>query len=352
MAHLVTGGSGYLGSAIIKKLAEQNEQVVSLDVLESDEKIENVRYIKGSVYDENLLDQILPNIDYVHHNAALVPLTKSGDLFTKTNVYGTETILKKSIQYDIKHFSHMSSSAVFGIQDKDSPYTNISRRNPVDTYGKSKKEGEDMVLAAMTAGVKTTFSIIRPRTILGPNRLGIFELLFKWIANGKDIFLIGKSEGLFQFAHLNDIVQASILSSKLCKQGVFNVGTLEFSSLKKDLNALIDYSGKGSRIKILPDKFTRNTLIVMDKLRLSPFAEYHYLTYGKPYYFDSRYVFETLNYSPSGSNVDLLIDAYKSYKKNNSLYKKEDLINKKSPHKSPLKSDIIELAHFLASKVF
>lgn len=352
MAHLVTGGSGYLGSAIIKKLAEQNEQVISLDILETDEKIQNVRYIKGSVYDENLLDQILANIDYVHHNAALVPLTKSGNLFAKTNVFGTEIILKKSIEHNIKHFSHMSSSAVFGIQDADSPYTNLSRRNPVDTYGKSKKEGEDIVLAAMSAGIKTTFSIIRPRTILGPNRLGIFELLFKWIANGKDIFLIGNSEGLFQFAHLNDIVQASILSSQLCKQGVFNVGTLEFSSLKEDLKSLIDYSGKSSRIKILPEKLTRNTLIVMDKLRLSPFAEWHYLTYGKPYYFDSRYVFETLKYSPSGSNVDLLIEAYKSYINNNSSYKKEDSINKKSPHKSPLKTGIIDLAHFLASKVF
>ena len=177
--HLVTGGSGYVGNFIVNRLSDMGEEVISLDVIQSNNKINNVEYVIGSVLDKELINSLVSSCDYVHHNAALVPLTKSGSMFAKTNVYGTETILKKSIQHNIKHFSHMSSSAVFGIQDSDSPFTNLSRRNPVDTYGKSKKEAEDIVLAAMSADIKTTFSIIRPRTILGPNRLGIFELLFK-----------------------------------------------------------------------------------------------------------------------------------------------------------------------------
>ena len=55
------------------------------------------------------------NVDFVHHNAALVPLTKSGDLYREVNVLGTKNLLKLAIKNEAKHFCHMSSSAVFGV---------------------------------------------------------------------------------------------------------------------------------------------------------------------------------------------------------------------------------------------
>ena len=137
---------------------------------------------------------------------------------------------------------HMSSSAVFGIP-YELPLTNTSYRYPVEIYGQSKKDAEDLILNAMAINTDFSASIVRPRTILGTKRLGIFELLFRWISKGKDAFLIGKGEGLFQFAHINDIVNSSIQSCLLNKRGVFNVGALEFSSLYEDLTKLTTHAG-------------------------------------------------------------------------------------------------------------
>ena len=132
----------------------------------------------------------------------------------------------------------MSSSAVFGIP-LELPLNNFSKREPVEIYGKSKKDAEDLVMNLISANPNLSCSIIRPRTILGNERLGIFELLFRWISKGKDIFVIGKASDPFQFAHIEDIVNASINSCINQKRGVFNVGTLEFRSLTSDLESFL-----------------------------------------------------------------------------------------------------------------
>ena len=134
MTHLVTGGSGYVGSSIIKRLHQLGEKVISLDILQSDNKINGVEYIKGSILNVNLLDKIISKVDYIHHNAALVPLTKSGAFFREVNVGGTKNILNLSLKHKVKHLCHMSSSAVFGLPT-ELPLTNSSYRIPVEIYG-------------------------------------------------------------------------------------------------------------------------------------------------------------------------------------------------------------------------
>ena len=97
--HLVTGGSGYVGEAIINNLHKLGQKVISLDVIENKNKLKNVEYIKGSILDSNLLEIIMRKVDYVHHNAALVPLTKSGDLYREVNVLGTKNLLKLAFNF-------------------------------------------------------------------------------------------------------------------------------------------------------------------------------------------------------------------------------------------------------------
>ena len=339
--HLVTGGSGYVGESIIQKLTELGDKIISLDIIDTSNRIDGVEYILGSVLDKKLIDRIVSKVNFIHHNAALVPLTKSGKLFREVNVEGTRNIMNSAMKHSVDHFCHMSSSAVFGLP-VELPLTNFSDRLPVEIYGQSKKDAEDLVITAMATKSDFSASIVRPRTILGTKRLGIFELLFKWISQGTDAFLIGEGSGLFQFAHIDDIVNSSIQSCLLKKKGIYNVGTLEFSSLERDLRALTKYANTGSRVRSLPEKITIKGLTVLDKLKLSPFAPWHYLTYHKPFYFDSSYVYDQLNFSPRGSNLECLKEAYDSYLNN----KKELASSKnfgKSPHKSKLKAKLIDI---------
>ena len=342
--HLVTGSSGYVGSFIVRKLVELGESVVCLDLLEPHQIIKGkTTHITGSVLDRVLVDSLTKECDYVHHNAALVPLTKSGKEFRSVNVDGTACLLASSIQNNVKHFCHMSSSAVFGLP-KELPLLNSSSRIPCEIYGQSKKDAEDLVLACIASNPNFSCSVIRPRTILGTERMGIFELLFRWISQGKDIFVIGKADLPFQFAHIDDIVNASVFSCLKSKKGIYNVGTLEFNSLSEDLSSLIKYAKTKSRIIHLPEKLTIAGLSLLDNLKLSPFAPWHYLTYHKPFYFDSSYVYEELDYEPKGSNKNILEQAYKHYKDNNI----NPSIHSSSPHRSSLKSGMID---FLASMI-
>ena len=336
--HLVTGGSGYVGSFISKNLAENGESVISIDVLPCENKYKGVEYITGSVLDKDLIDSLTSKCDYVHHNAALVPLTKSGKNFKKVNVEGTSVVVKSAIKNKVSHLSHMSSSAVFGIPS-ELPLVNSSIREPIEIYGNSKKEAEDIVMALIASNPEFSCSIIRPRTILGTERLGIFELLFRWISKGKDVFVIGKSLEPFQFAHIDDIVNASIKSCLLSKRGVYNVGTLEYGSLTNDLISLIEFAKTSSRVIHLPESLTINGLKFLDKLNLSPFAPWHYLTYHKPFYFDSQYVYDQLDYEPRGSNIQILIESYKSYLDNSINNSSTNL----SPHRTKLRSSAIDL---------
>ena len=83
----------------------------------------------------------------------------------------------------------------------------------------------------------------------------------------------------------------------------------------------------------------------MDKLNLSPFAPWHYLTYHKPFYFNSSYVYEELDYQPKGSNIEILIESYNSFLK--TPQNSSNIIS--SPHRSKLKSSTIELIAKLIS---
>ena len=343
--HLVTGGSGYVGSFIIKRLVEIGEEVISLDIIPSKLKYSKVENIIGSVLDLDLINSLTSKCDYVHHNAALVPLTKSGENFRKVNLDGTSIVVNSAIKNNIKHLCHMSSSAVFGLPI-ELPLTNSSERMPAEIYGQSKKEAEDLVMSLIASNPNFSCSIVRPRTILGNERLGIFELLFRWISKGKDIFVIGDALEPFQFAHIEDIVNTSVNSCLFKKKGVFNVGTLKFKSLSSDLEALIAYAETNSRIIHLPESLSINGLKIMDKLNLSPFAPWHYLTYHKPFYFDSKYVYDELNFNPKGSNIEILIESYNSFITSRKQINDIEL----SPHKRKLKSTFIDFAARIISK--
>ena len=104
------------------------EEVISLDIIQNNNKINNVEYVIGSVLDEFLVNTLASKCDYIHHNAALVPLTKSGIDFHNVNVNGTKIVVKAAIKQNIKHISHMSSSAVFGVP-LELPLGNLSERN-------------------------------------------------------------------------------------------------------------------------------------------------------------------------------------------------------------------------------
>src|SRR5215831_15841616 len=219
--HLVTGGSGFVGSNVARMLRERGENVRVLDLWRNDEHQPDIDFIRADINDHKAVTKAMCGVDYVHHNVALVPLAKAGKRYWTVNVEGTRTALKAARAAKVKMFCHMSSSAIFG-SPTEMPITNDTPRVPVEIYGRAKLAAEELVIQASREGMPV--SSIRPRTIVGIGRLGIFEILFDWIKDGANIYVIGPGTYPFQFVHADDLCEVSIQSALQEKPGLFNVG--------------------------------------------------------------------------------------------------------------------------------
>tara|TARA_R110000744_G_scaffold43147_4_gene96994 strand:+ start:19094 stop:20137 length:1044 start_codon:yes stop_codon:yes gene_type:complete len=339
--HLVTGGNGFLATFIARELVKRGEQVRSIDVSDVVNGEPGIEYHKVDILDIKALEKVMINVEYVHHNAALVPLKKAGDNFSSVNIEGTRNVLETAKKFGVRHISHMSSSAIYGsINEKDCPINHQTRVEPVEIYGKSKRDGEEIIHEEMKKHDGISCSIIRPRTIIGTERLGIFQILFEWVSEGRNIYIIGNGSNIFQFAHVDDLVDVSIETALKEKQGYFNVGTDRFGTLRETLTHLCEHAGTGAKVIGIPVWLAIPPLWLADKLNLSPLAPWHYLTYHKPFHFNLTQEFKELEWRPKYSNNEMIENSYQWYLEN-----KDKILGagESSTHRGTLKQGILGL---------
>lgn len=336
MKHLITGGSGFLGSLIANELVARGERVRIADIWEDPQRDPAIEYIQCDVRDREQVRAAIQGADIVHHNAALVPLTKSGRLFDDVNVHGSRIVAEESARACVKAFVHMSSSAIYGIPN-DSPITLSTPTCPVEIYGRSKLAGELSVREALH-GSDVSLIVIRPRTILGPGRLGIFQVLFEWIRENVNVYVIGSGNVPFQFVHASDLMDAYMLALEHGKPGIYNVGTNRYGTLREALEKLIARAGSSSRVKSLPETLAIQTLRTLDHLRMSPLAPWHYLTYHKPFCFDVGHV-EAIGWAPRYSNDEMLWESYDMFRAGG--YHQASAKSAFSPHRKRVKDGVL-----------
>lgn len=341
MKHLITGGSGFLGNLIGAYLLERGESVRILDIWDHPQRNKEIDYVNGSVADRDTVARSMEGIDMVHHTAAMVPLTKSETGFLQVNVEGSKIVAEEAVRANVGCFIHMSSSAIFG--RAQCPIGVNTSTTPVEPYGKSKLDGE-LAVSKIAQANDLKLIIVRPRTILGADRLGIFQILFDWIHDNKNVYVLGDGSAKIQFLHATDLIDAYLLIQDHNRPGIYNVGTDRYSSIREDLEGLIRHAGTPSKVKSLPVGLAIKALTVLDKLKLSPLAPWHYLTYAEDFYFDLTPLKE-LGWKAKYSNVEMLNESYDYFVKN-----RQELISRSagSPHRRPVKEGVLSLLKMIS----
>lgn len=320
---LITGGCGFLGVHLARKLLRENYAVTLFDIVSLDAKdlIEKVNYIKGDIRNKKTVDDVTKNQDSVVHTAAALPILRKKKIIFDVNINGTRNVLNSALQNKIKRFIFISSTAVYGIP-KHLPETENAPLDPIGYYGKSKVAAEKLCFEYAKKGLSV--NILRPKSFLGPERLGVFELWFEAIYRGKGVFILGNGNNKYQLLAVSDVVDAIIKALETKTEGeIFNIGAREFKTWNKDLGSVIKYAKSQSRIIKLPALPSQILLGVLEMLNLSPITAWHYKTMPVDSYISIKKAENLLKWSPKKSNEELLIESYDWYKKH-----RNEIINK------------------------
>ena len=320
---LVTGGTGFLGSHIARRLLEEGIHPVLFDTAAlppDDDDIRNsVTVIDGDVQDREAIRAALQGVEVVIHTAAALPIQVSKKKIYAVNVRGTRYVLHEALKAGIKRVVFISSTAVYGVPkvhpiDEDSPLI------PLGHYGSSKVVGEDICHQYQQRGLEV--NIIRPKTFLGTGRLGVFEILFEWIAEGRKIPLLGNGKNHYQLLEVTDLVDAiyrAAIEPDVVNE-TMNVGADRYDTLNEDMQALFDRAGSGSRLWHLPARPGEWALRLLELLHLSPLAAWHYGTMWRDSYVEVDKAKRLLGWQPKYSNAEALIRAWDWYLENKGRY--------------------------------
>jgi nucleoside-diphosphate-sugar epimerase len=316
MRWAISGGAGFLGLHLARRLLADGHEVRTLDVVPLDDPgLEAaVEEVRGDVRDPADARRLTEGADVLVHAAAALPIQASREAIRSVNVEGAAVTLAAALEPGVGRAILISSTAVYGVP-KVHPIPEDAPLVGVGHYGESKIDAERVAQDFGRRGLEVV--ILRPKTFLGPERLGVFEILFDWIREGRRIPILGDGSNRYQLLAVEDLVEATLAAATADVAGeIFNVGATEFGTVRSDLDALIAHAGSGSRLRPVPARPAELALRALELLRLSPLAEWHYRTAHRDSYVDVSKAQVLLGFEPRLSNAQALCETYDWYLQN------------------------------------
>jgi nucleoside-diphosphate-sugar epimerase len=337
---LITGGAGFLGINLCRHLLAHGHHVRTIDIAPfAYPERSRVEVIDGDIRDPQAVARAMTGIEIVVHCAAALPLASPQEIFS-TAVRGTRLLLEQAVAQGVKRFIFTSSTAVYGIPDHH-PIVETDPLRGVGPYGKSKIEAEAICRANDWNGLCVT--VLRPKSFVGPERLGAFELLYDWAYAGRNFPVIGAGDNLYQLLDVEDLCRAIELcafSPPAVAHDVFNIGAADFGTMRDNFQAVLDCAGHGGRVISLPRTPAIVLLRIFEALHVSPLYRWIYETAGEESFVAIERIHDRLGFTPQFSNRAALIRNYEWYVRHRAEIGSRTGVT----HRVPWKKGVLRLA--------
>ena len=340
---LVTGGSGFLGINLVRRLLDDGWRVRSLDLVAFDyPERARIEAVEGDIRDPTAVERTMRGADCVVHCAAALPLAPAAEILS-TGLAGTNVLLQQARELHIERFVFISSTAVYGIPDQR-PILETHRLVGVGPYGQSKIEAEAVCEEQRALG--HCVSILRPKTFVGPERLGVFELLYDWASQGRSFPVLGRGDNPYQLLDVRDLCDV-ILRCLTLEQALvddtFNVGAARFGSMADNVQCVLDRAGFGRRVAHLPRRTAVAALRILAALGLSPLYPWIYETADHDSEVSIAKLQRQLGYVPAHSNAQALSANYDWYLANRGRFSGRKGVT----HRLPWRRGVLAWAKYL-----
>lgn len=318
MRHVVTGGSGFVGSRLVTALKAAGERAVVFDPLQPGEDADD--WIAGDICSAADLERLhLGPGDIVHHLAARqfhgpVPRRDRDGWFSEVNAGGTGKLLTAMQAGGAGQLVYFSTDMTYG-PPSVSPVPVDHPQAPIGPYGRSKLQAERLIQrAAADFGVRAT--IFRPRLIAGAGRLGILAKLFRLIALGLPVPMIGPGTNRYQMVSVDDCVTAALKAVEHgCPTGPFNLGSEAPPTVRELLGEVIRRAGSSSLLVPTPAGAVQATLGALDRLGLTLLYPEQFAIASLDYLLDTSRTQAALGWLPVRRDQDIVFDAYRHFRR-------------------------------------
>jgi UDP-glucose 4-epimerase len=341
---LVTGGSGFFGGVLKRRLLAEGHAVTNIDLVADTDRHPSLTSIQGDLRDGALLDKTFAagNFVAVFHVAAMLAHDQLDEraLWT-SNVDGTRNIAEACRALGVPKLVFTSTNCLWAsnlgheVPEDEPP-------NPIEPYGRSKLAAEQL-LHEYERDLQVV--IIRCPTIIDSGRLGLLAILFEFIQDGKKVWVVGDGSNRYQFIYAQDLATACLQTLDYSQSDVFNIGSESVASLRQVYEAVIAVAATGAKVVSLPKGPTIAAMKLAHKLGVSPLGPYHYRMIAEDFIFDTARIRERLGWRPTLTNQQMMIEAFRYY-----VAQRDEINARKdvSAHSRPAQMGIIRLLKWVS----
>ncbi len=345
---LVTGGSGFFGGVLKRRLLAEGFAVTNIDLVRDDDAgAEGLTSIQGDIRDARLLQRTFAEHNFLavmHCAAMLAHDVRDEQMLWSSNVDGTRLVAEAALAAGVSKFINISTNCLWA-EGFGRPVTEADPPAPVEIYGRSKRQAEVELAQVQERHPELQVVTLRCPTIIDSGRLGLLAILFEFIEDGKKVWVVGDGSSRYQFIYAQDLATACLLCLGYGRSNLFHIGSGDVPTMRAMYESVVRAAGSRSRVASLPRGPAVALMQLAHRLGISPLGPYHYRMIAESFVFDTQRIRAELGWQPTLTNEEMMLRAFNFYRENRrAIHERTDV----SAHSKAAPMGVIRLLKWIS----